>query len=443
MRRVRCLAFFLLIAFPLSQELAAQPNGASPHAAGSQNTGYDSAAMRAYIRESWGTLSRSMSDCDSLVDTKVTTTPILYLPAEMEVPPEVVSMQQHCKVDVEHLPRKITHMGDVPVSSISRPGLLYLPNRYVVPGGRFNEMYGWDSFFIILGLVDSNSTELAHGMVENFFFEIENYGAILNANRTYYFTRSQPPLLSSMIQTVYNSESHNNPQMAKLWLERAYGFAERDYSLWTHEPHLAGNTGLARYMDIGAGPVPEMADDNQYYPDVIRWLMSHPDVKTNYLLDAPADPSAVEIESLAKTSCDVRASKVCARAYVDGHRLTYDFYSGDRAMRESGFDPSFRFGPFSGSTEDYAPVCLNSLLYKYERDMAAFAHILGKVEDERKWLERADARSKAINRYLWNPAKGTFYDYDFVTGKQSTYNFVTSFYPLWPANSNLPPLKKH
>ena len=82
-------------------------------------------------------------------------------------------------------------------------GLLYLPNPYVVPGGRFNEMYGWDSYFILLGLVHDQRTDLARGMVENFFFEIENYGAILNANRTYFFTRSQPPFLTSMIREVY------------------------------------------------------------------------------------------------------------------------------------------------------------------------------------------------------------------------------------------------
>ena len=84
-------------------------------------------------------------------------------------------------------------------------GLLYLPNPYVVPGGRFNEMYGWDSYFILLGLEADHREALAKGMVDNFLFEIEHYGGVLNANRTYYLTRSQPPFLTSMIRAVYEN----------------------------------------------------------------------------------------------------------------------------------------------------------------------------------------------------------------------------------------------
>jgi alpha,alpha-trehalase len=383
----------------------------------------------AYIDKSWDVLSRSMTDCKSLVDPKVTTAPILYLPAGMAVPPAVASVQKQCKVEVRNLPRKINHMGDVRVAEIPDEGLLYLPNPYVVPGGRFNEMYGWDSYFIILGLVEDKRTDRALDMVENFFFEIENYGAILNANRTYYFTRSQPPFLTSMIREVY--EHPTGKPLSKAWLTKAYDYAQRDYSLWTSEPHLAGDTGLARYYDIGDGPVPEMADDSNYYPDVIRWLLAHPDVHTDYLIQAPDDPTPEQAAELAKTSCDIIASKVCAHAHVDGRRLSSDFYRGDRAMRESGYDPSFRFGPFSGSTHHYAPVCLNSLLYKYERDMAHFATVLGRTAEAGQWNRRALDRRAAIEKYLWNPATQMFYDYNFTTHQQSTYNYLTAFYPLW------------
>ncbi len=91
--------------------------------------------------------------------------------------------------------------------TIQNDGLLYLEHPYVVPGGQFNEMYGWDSYFIIRGLLREHRIEMAKGMVENFFFEIEHYGGVLNANRTYYLTRSQPPFLSSMILAVYNAEN--------------------------------------------------------------------------------------------------------------------------------------------------------------------------------------------------------------------------------------------
>ncbi|MEO6806998.1 MAG: trehalase family glycosidase [Edaphobacter sp.] len=370
-----------------------------------------------------------MNDCKSLVDPKVKSNPVLYLPADMQIPPAVAIVQKQCAVEVRHLPRRIVHMGDVRVSEIPVEGLLYLPNRYVVPGGRFNEMYGWDSYFIILGLVKDKRTELARNMVENFFFEIENYGAILNANRTYFFTRSQPPFLTSMIRDVY--EHPGRKPLTKAWLAKAYSYAQRDYALWISPVHQAGDTGLARYYDIGEGPVPEMADDSDYYPDVIRWLLDHPQVPTRYLIDAPDNPTPAQAAALAKISCNIEASKVCAHAYLDGHRLTANFYHGDRAMRESGFDTSFRFGPFSGSTEDYAPICLNSLLYKYELDMAHFATLLGRRPEAVKWKRRAAARRKAINRYLWNSTGAMFYDYNFVTQKQSTYNYLTAFYPLW------------
>jgi len=174
-----------------------------------------------------------------------------------------------------------------------------------------------------------------------------------------------------------------------------------------------------------------MADDNDYYSNVIRWLIAHPNVHTSYLVDAPEHPTPAQAISLAKTSCDISLSKVCARAHVNGHRLTKAFYSGDRAMRESGFDTSFRFGPFSGSTDHYAPICLNSLLYKYERDMAHFAALLGRPKEAAEWERRATVRHNAINQYLWDPSTGMFYDYDFTTHQRSSYNFVTAFYPLW------------
>jgi alpha,alpha-trehalase len=390
----------------------------------------DQAKIIAYIGDSWQTLSRSMTECKSVVDLKVITTPVLYLPASMPVPAEVAAMQKNCHVDVRPLPRVIHDIGDVRTGELPVNGLLYLPNRYVVPGGRFNEMYGWDSYFILLGLVHDHQTALAKGMVENFFFEIENYGAILNANRTYYFTRSQPPFLSQMIREVYEHPAQGaGPD--KAWLEKAYGFATRDYRLWTSTSHQAGTTGLARYHDIGAGPVPEMADDSSYYPDVIRWLLAHPNDHPEYLIDGSAKPAAAEAASLKKTSCDVVESHVCAQAVVDGHRLSAAYFESDRAMRESGFDTSFRFGPFSGSTADYAPVCLNSLLYQYEKDMAHFATLLDKKSDVAMWDRRAKSRREAIDKYLWNAASGTYMDFDFVTGKQSTYEYVTMFYPLW------------
>jgi alpha,alpha-trehalase len=298
-------------------------------------------------------------------------------------------------------------------------------------------MYGWDSYFIVLGLEADDREALAKGMVDNFLFEIEHYGAVLNANRTYYLTRSQPPFLTSMIRAVYENPASfpSTPAgraEARAWLERAYTLAEKDYSTWTRPEHKAGTTGLTRFFDFGTGPVPEMADDDTYYPDVIRWLEAHPGSGGDgFLVKGSEHPDAAEAARLKQSSCDVRASKVCARAWAAGSRLSRDFYVGDRAMRESGFDPSFRFGPFDGATEHYAPVCLNSLLYRYERDLSHLAHLVGNPQDAVRWDRRAKARAAAIQRYLWWPRQGVFADYDFVRAKPSSYAYITSLYPLW------------
>jgi alpha,alpha-trehalase len=397
----------------------------------------DSDATLSYIHGAWNTLTRSMTDCHSLVDVKVSANPVLYMPAEEPAPTEVTALEEKCHVKVIELPRHIDKIGDINPAELSTQGLLYLPNPYVVPGGRFNEMYGWDSYFIVLGLEVDHRAKLAKNMVDNFFYEIEHYGGVLNANRTYYLTRSQPPFLTSMIRAIYEDPASfpatpEGRESAREWLEHAYALAEKDYSTWTRPEHRAGTTGLARYFDYGHGPVPEMADDDTYYSDVIRWIVAHPhEGGEAFLTKGPEHPNSAEAARIKQTSCDVNASVVCMRAWFDGYRLTADFYLGDRAMRESGFDPSFRWKPFDGATHHYAPVDLNCLLYRYERDLEHFALLLGKPADAQRWGRRAQERSFAIQRYLWQPNEDVFGDFDFMSHKPSNYAYITSLYPLW------------
>src|ERR1700687_3597633 len=133
--------------------------------------------IRSYIAAGWDTLTRSLTDCKTIVDPKLAAASVLYLPADFDVPAAVQQLQKQCHVQVQHLPAVVHHLGEMDPGKIDPPGLLYLENRYVVPGGRFNEMYGWDSYFIIRGLARDNRIDLAQGMVENFFFEIEHYRA--------------------------------------------------------------------------------------------------------------------------------------------------------------------------------------------------------------------------------------------------------------------------
>jgi alpha,alpha-trehalase len=388
-----------------------------------------------YISDSWDTLTRTMNRCESLEDTKTEGAPILYLPAEMDVPPAITELQTHCRIRVEHLPQKIAGPAQVDLNKIPTPGLLYLENPYVVPGGQFNEMYGWDSYFIIRGLLRDHRVELAKGMVENFFFEISHYGGILNANRTYYLTRSQPPFLSSMIMAVYEAEKAAG-QKNLPWLARAYQFAVRDYEQWTHEPHLAGDTGLSRYFDHGDGPVPEiMGDPSHYYRGVAYYFLVHGGSHEKYLVrasDEHATDSAAGPHFLIYV-CNSEAAGAgktdCARP--DQMTLTRDFYKGDRSMRESGFDVTFRFGPFGVETHHYAPACLNSLLYKTEKDLERMSNLLGHPDEARTWKAKAAERQQRMVKYFWDENRGLFFDYNFVTHKRSNYEYATTFYPLW------------
>ena len=134
----------LLLAVCLVQ--ACFPSAASKATVGEQGL----APIRSYIAASWDTLTRSMTKCDTVVDPKLAERSILYLPADFPAPPTVEQMQKKCNVQVEHLPVVITGPGQVDSAKLGAPGLLYLENSYVVPGGRFNEMYGWDSYFIFV-----------------------------------------------------------------------------------------------------------------------------------------------------------------------------------------------------------------------------------------------------------------------------------------------------
>ena len=426
--RMSLLLLTLCILLPLSvfAEEEAAPR--------SKDTGLD--PIREYIAKTWDALTRSMQDCTTVVDPKLAEHSVLYLPTDMRVPVEVEEMQRRCHVQVKALPEKITRPGQVDTSKLEPPGLLYLPKKYVVPGGRFNEMYGWDSYFIVLGLVRAGKADLARNMVDNFLFEIEHYGTILNANRSYYLSRSQPPFLTSMVLSVYEAEKAAGHE-DKAWLERAYQYAARDWQMWAREPHLAGDTGLARYYDFGETPAPEsLKDETDHYRSVAAYFLNHPDEDRSYLVRRAANAKNTDAKTVGRRYsvqiCDMATTMEkpgCEGA--EEITLSSDFYRADRSMRESGFDVSFRFGPHGAATHHFAPVCLNSLLYKYEKDLEAIAGMLGKPKEAEEWKQRAAKRAENIQKYLWDAKSGMFFDYNFDRKERSTYEYITTYYPLW------------
>jgi alpha,alpha-trehalase len=362
-------------------------------------------SVRRYIKQSWHTLTRSNAQlATAAADPKFKRSegrrPV-YVPAGEDV--GRIEQSLRAQMTAADLARIELRPLPADASQVTEQGLLYLPHPYVVPGGRFNEMYGWDSYFIQVGLVRDGETELAKDMVENFLYEVENYGRVLNANRTYFLTRSQPPFLTRMILNVYRQ----HPDRA--WLRATIPAVEKYYRFWTEAPHLTPQTGLARYYDLGDGPAPEVVSDERdaegrtHYDRVKEFYRTHE--VTDYDVTKFYDRSRDE--------------------------LTPAFYKGDRSMRESGFDPSNRFGPFSADITSYNPVCLNSLLYVMERDAAQIMRLAGRARDARAWESRAGERRARVNRLMWDEREGLYYDYNFEKRGVRRYPFVTTFYPLW------------
>jgi alpha,alpha-trehalase len=364
-------------------------------------------AIQKYIKQSWHTLTRSSAQlAKAAVDPKFHPSKAdyrwpVYVPSNENLQRIEQTLRSQMKpedferIELRPLPRD--------PREIREPGLLYLPHPYVVPGGRFNEMYGWDSYFIQVGLVRDGEIELAQNTVDNFIYEIDNYGRILNANRTYYLSRSQPPFLTQMILNVYRAKRDLT------WLRSTVPAIEKYYRFWTSEPHLTKETGLSRYYDLGEGPAPEVLSDERdaqgrtHYDRVKEYYRTHE--VTDYDVSQYYDKEKDELTPL--------------------------FYKGDRSMRESGFDPSNRFGPFNIDIIHYDPVCLNSLLYLMETDAAEIMRTLGRARDARRWLARAAARRRSVNRLMWDEKEGLYYDYNFAKGTVRRYPFATTFYPLW------------
>jgi alpha,alpha-trehalase len=360
-------------------------------------------AIQEYIQKSWATLQRSHTTLlDAAADPKL---------GKMKRWPVYVSRQENVETIASELKREmgqrdfakieLRQLPD-PIEGISEHGLLYVPHPHIVPGGRFNEMYGWDSYFIQVGLLRDGKLQLAKDLVDNFLYEIQNYGHILNANRTYYLTRSQPPFLTEMILGVYRQTRDQS------WLARTLPMIDRYYRFWTEQPHLT-ETGLSRYYDLGHGPAPEVlsgerdAQGRTHYDRVRQYYREHrvTDYDPNLYYDRQSD------------------------------RLTDLFYVADRSMRESGFDPSNRFGPFSADIIHYNPVCLNTLLYQMEKDAAEICRALGKEAQAAVWRRRFEVRREKINHFLWDRTEGFYLDYNLLNRTRRKYPFATTFYPLW------------
>ena len=313
------------------------------------------------------------------------------------------------------LPRKIT--PEYVYSLNNKAGILSLALEekdgkiegvpFVVPGGRFNEMYGWDSYFESIGLILDHKIHLAKSMADNFDYQINHYGKILNANRSYYLTRTQPPFFSSLIKEVFEGSAKKDID----WLQSRLSTAIKEYhTVWMENGKRLTDNGLNRYYAEGIGLVPETEKGH------FKVILSKFAEKHNMPLE--------EFES-----------KYASRLIIDEELDNYFLH--DRSVRESGHDTSNRLEDICASLNT---VDLNSLLYKYELD---FAEIIekyffnryetteGQTYDSDYWKKKAIARKKKVDKYLWNQKDGIYYDYNVETKEQIKFVSATTFYPMW------------
>lgn len=276
---------------------------------------------------------------------------------------------------------------------------------FVVPGGRFNEMYGWDSYFIGIGLLIDDQIGKAIAIAENFKYQIIHYGKILNANRSYYLTRTQPPLYSSLLIEIAKKKI---PSLD--WLRSHLETVILEYNtVWMVQGNRLTPTGLNRYKADGIGMPFEV--EPGHFDDV---------------LESYAKKYNLPIREFEK--------QYLQRTLVDAELDAY--FVHDRSMRESGHDTTNRL---INTCANLNSVDVNSFLYKYEKDVAyLITTYFGnsfQVDDvahtSEEWEQKALFRKDKMNELCWNEDASMYFDYDFVNHKQFPFEAATTFFPLW------------
>jgi alpha,alpha-trehalase len=275
--------------------------------------------------------------------------------------------------------------------------LIPLPNPYVVPGGRFREIYYWDTYFTMLGLKEAGRTDLIGQMVDNFAYLIDRFGFIPTANRTYYLSRSQPPFFSLMVRLYSDMEG-------KQILTKYRTPMQREYDYW---------------MDAGGTSQPFSAH---------RRLVNLPDgVVLNRYWD---DKSTPRPESYHE---DVELGQ---EAQEKNGSVPQDTYRHIRAAAESGWDFSSRWfadkNDFSTvHTTDILPVDLNCLLYFLEKTLAEAYLLEENKEMHLDYEAKASRRALAIETYFWDEKRKFYMDYDFKTRDFTAHVTLAGAFPLF------------
>lgn len=276
----------------------------------------------------------------------------------------------------------------------ARGSLIELPFPYIVPGGRFGEIYYWDSYFTMLGLKVSGHDDMIENMLKNFAYLLDKFGFIPNGNRSYFLGRSQPPFFSLMASLLEEIRGKEIIASYLPLLEKEYHFWMKGASALNAENKATGHVVLMPGGEIL----------NRYWDEN----------------DTPRPESYREDVELAMIS----------------QREPGEIYRHLRAGAESGWDYSCRWFRETNSfasinTADIVPVDLNCLLLHLEQKLADWHRESGNEAAAQKFVKAFEERAAAINKYCWNEEQGFYFDFDTRTGKQKNILSLAAMYPLF------------
>ena len=278
---------------------------------------------------------------------------------------------------------------------IQEGSLIPLPNAYIVPGGRFREVYYWDSYFTMLGLQVSGEVEIMQNMVDNFAYLIDEIGFIPNGNRTYYTSRSQPPFFTAMVKLLAETKADSTVLLKYL------PFIEKEYAFWMEgkDELSAENATHRRVVRLPDGEIL-----NRYWDDknVPRTEAYKEDVHTAESSEYPPEEVYRHLRAAAESGWDFSS-----RWFKDGETLA------------------------TIHTTEIIPVDLNALLYDMEHTLAQIYAMDGDVAKARQYEQAAQQRQEAVIKYCWDRKVHFFTDYDFVARSRKESYSLAGVYPLY------------
>jgi alpha,alpha-trehalase len=307
-----------------------------------------------------------------------------FVLAHFELPEKIASTYEAdandtVEKDIENLWPILLRKPDLP----NQGTLLPLPFDYIVPGGRFGEVYYWDSYFTQLGLVQAGKVDLVEDMIKNFSHLIHTQGFIPNGNRSYYVGRSQPPFFALMVQLLASIKGDSIYVTYLPALQKEYDFWMND----AQRVELPRGQYLNRYWDTFTTPRPEAYQED---------------------MELASESTAIAL----------------------------DTYRHIRAAAASGWDFSTRWFQdpenfASIHTTDIIPVDLNALLYMFEEILEKTYRQLGNKEKATFYEQAKEQRKIALTQFCWDSNRQSFFDYDFKANKLKATESLAMVFPLF------------